>query len=910
VFTYGQPTEESFSKAKDYLCAPDTAGCLDAVIETYINEWGEDSYSAILEDACKNEDAICSIAGFNYRFGYPEPFIYDTSAVGSTCCASATVLSSYFVFEMERSHYNPFTFPHATDCIDGTDCHPSDLKPTFGSLTTAVQNMCNIAGCADFVTDILHTGGRLYDAREGDIIARNHLDMQVLCDDASTGFEICNTGAYTLLTPLLEEAELSCCEAAKNVAHTLVGQGHLYPHLESPHVINHETMAASKRVIRENPLCHDVVWGSMSAQKNIEPGKLGHTGGWGASNELVFDFLQHVDEEMFDTFLKEDMCWLPLAMENPLVGQSSTCCAAGNVFWTWMSWFKQPVIASNYFKTCPIGQEDLDVACLPDSYIPDDASFQQALEYVCANPTCADEIDARTSNLGLGSSFSLATACQAPEKYLFASGVDSCQHYEVPTGPCSPFIEQESPSKSMVFVPAGESIQSLEDGITAILLEAALVSSPCFQAQGEFLCHSRLRPCAEEGGDVRPQKVCQEDCKANAKARKTLCTAPVFNTVLEGDGSDLHCEAHLTPFHVCLPGDNERCRITKNEWDLLRGPDLQVIDDLEGEMFPTREQGGVCYAEYGTTFSMSHALNFVQCPAPFMKNTKADMDSLAKNEGVHSQLCVMPCPNFIYTEEENRLMWLFYIIPGFLAFLANFMAGSFMAVNSSKWNQTLDSNTRFLIVIALLNGLIGTMPSMVLFDQLPCGCETEDCFDTTVLCTLNRLSIPLLQTCMFALSVKIYKLHDKIVYLGGAGTSSLFAEYICAGLAFVLFVISLAIEDKTYGSKQYSLHVSRSAFLCRMRLPSFEAEFMLMHLPIMLSGVVTCFYLVRVIKIVVTNFNKVSTAQSIGVILPVPSYSSLRPVLHCPALKPLRGGFRNETVIFQNRRLTLLAIIF
>ena len=79
--TFGQPTDETFQRAIEYLCSPKGAGCAEAVITAYEKKWGGDSFTAILEGACKNEDVICAIDGFNYEFGYQEVYSYGIAYI-------------------------------------------------------------------------------------------------------------------------------------------------------------------------------------------------------------------------------------------------------------------------------------------------------------------------------------------------------------------------------------------------------------------------------------------------------------------------------------------------------------------------------------------------------------------------------------------------------------------------------------------------------------------------------------------------------------------------------------------------------------------------------------------------------------------------------------------------------------
>jgi hypothetical protein len=127
--------------------------------------------------------------------------------------------------------------------------------------------------------------------------------------------------------------------------------------------------------------------------------------------------------------------------------------------------------------------------------------------------------------------------------------------------------------------------------------------------------------------------------------------------------------------------------------DLLRGVDLQRAWTLEEEMFPSRESNGTCFSEFGTTFLMSQAIRFIQCPAPFLKNTKADLASLAANEGVHSKFCIMPCPSFVYSDAGNKIMWFSYVAPGTIALVVNFVA-TVSLLRRCSWLQIRENGNK------------------------------------------------------------------------------------------------------------------------------------------------------------------------------------------------------------------------
>ena len=94
---------------------------------------------------------------------------------------------------MEEPNVNPFSTDYADGCIQDTDCNLNNLQPTFQAVLSARENMCDIDNCPGFVTNALHTVGRLYNKVTNGIVARNHLDMQLLCD-ASIGVENSSKG--------------------------------------------------------------------------------------------------------------------------------------------------------------------------------------------------------------------------------------------------------------------------------------------------------------------------------------------------------------------------------------------------------------------------------------------------------------------------------------------------------------------------------------------------------------------------------------------------------------------------------------------------------------------------------------------------------------------------------------------
>jgi hypothetical protein len=315
---------------------------------------------------------------------------------------------SFFTFQLEGLRYNPFGPYYKQECTEGTECSPIDHQPTFDAVVAAKEAMCKSENCTAFVQEILHEGERMYDAVTGGaipnfepdrtivcgpegyeclksakvyVIARNYLDMNVVCS-ANDGFEICSTGVYSFVTPLQVGVGLSCCDAAKHVVHELVGQGHAFPHLAPIPKVNRTVLMASKDHIRDDFLCRESVWESIRAQKNIDLDKAGKVSLEDKEVIGVIRNLEFFDKEDFDAFLTQDMCWLPMTMERPVLNEDPVCCTAGHVFWSRMIW---SVTRNEFEEKCPLGRFGFDVACRPDSYIPDDGSFHQVSGVNCTS---------------------------------------------------------------------------------------------------------------------------------------------------------------------------------------------------------------------------------------------------------------------------------------------------------------------------------------------------------------------------------------------------------------------------------------------------------------------------------------------------------------------------------------------
>jgi hypothetical protein len=539
-----------------------------------------------------------------------------------------------------------------------------------------------------------------------------------------------------------------------------------------------------------------------------------------------------------------------------------------------------------------------------NSPLVDDVSFANALSLVCSIEGCQKEVVARLTSLGLGDMFEKgACSCRCAERsgcqiggdlferaVCILADVDSCQGaFELEevgggeggesalsavscalsantcqqygskrNGVCAPFM---SPDTS-IFVPAGETIESFEGDIKALLFEAALVSSACFKAHGDLMCSMRLKRCQAQPDDqVAPERLCRRDCVENAKGRDELCRLPVFNAkwnsedqVAEGFSTASMCDGVVgtsTEPLVCSNGD---CPLNHPQYEWIRAADFLALDTLGKPMFP---DAGGCVSLYESVavgeaqqqvthaFSIPRALDVIQCPYPFKKNFKANAEGLQTNEGVYSRFCVTSCSTTIYSNSENRIMWAAYAIPGSIAAVMNFLG--LLSFDS----KTSDPLIIFMIGMGMLYGAFGTLPSLVLFDEVPCICGTEDCFHRGFVCKLSTATTFVIQSILFALCTKMYLLAHKMQYMTGNSNTKAAPLQIAAILlvACGLCIAGFILDDDAYDSKQYNLHIARSTFSCKMRLESFALEFVIMHLPLLIAGVGIVVFIFRILMI-------------------------------------------------------------
>jgi hypothetical protein len=382
----------------------------------------------------------------------------------------------------------------------------------------------------------------------------------------------------------------------------------------------------------------------------------------------------------------------------------------------------------------------------------------------------------------------LVSSLHAGEAYKHCSlHVDSCQPFtDVPgQGPhmCAAFIADGTP----VVVTAGQTLETMmnvdveadDRSVEAVLigtagdvlspwiLESALVSVACFHAHAGILCNTRLKPCEKASAPIptpaskvksprHELRMWKGECELNALMRAAFCQLPVFNSLFESDhathhmGNTIpvvypaHCEIDLNPLQATpfcsQPEETGSCfdaeilnllggePMLRDPWHYLGRSLFFSVDSVDPEGESERSRWDAFEAQATAHFDITKAIEYVECPAPFVKNEQLEtqtretsggrLSQFARRHGavaavvatfvaaqtqvtplfgasdissgrattsvaplvVHprsfydNRFCTSPCPSFVFSEPEYRFMWSLYVALGLLAFAVNFMS--------------------------------------------------------------------------------------------------------------------------------------------------------------------------------------------------------------------------------------------
>ncbi len=470
------------------------------------------------------------------------------------------------------------------------------------------------------------------------------------------------------------------------------------------------------------------------------------------------------------------------------------------------------------------------------------------------------------------------------------------------TGPCAPFI----PSDAGIFVPAGETFESLQrissdnavfetlwgnvttgNLLQAWLLEAALVSATSYLAHGQMICNSRLRRCAappESGGAesgvsvlleaARPMFLCRDAC-AQALERKRA-QDEVFNDLLRKfDGArfgdlfetEVVCDWTLLPlgFHATENASGLDLAGSTRLQSIL-GVDLLLQEVSVGGSKSTfgkpvhpqadKPGGGGCFNFLAVDdaitlrgFDVEKALVQIRCPDRFVKNQNVNRPAKDTAEGSNENFCVGTCPSNAYADSDYLALWWIYVLPGLLVLVLNLSAMACLALKKMLTSRPAagrmrrtDANTVLLIRLSAVSGLIGVAPVALWQENLVCDCNSELCFSQSFLCKLNQMSVYAVMSVVCCLLHKFAKLLHTLE----RGNKKWERYYNGWRMMHLTWILPTLLGFTSYAFEESGnggFHLAKSGFRCQYRHGSIVAESLLLHVPMCLCMGTMCLFI-------------------------------------------------------------------
>jgi hypothetical protein len=229
----------------------------------------------------------------------------------------------------------------------------------------------------------------------------------------------------------------------------------------------------------------------------------------------------------------------------------------------------------------------------------------------------------------------------------------------------------------------------------------------------------------------------------------------------------------------------------------------------------------------------------LMCPSPYLARRDA---------GVGDVPCVLPCQLPVYSEAEMRRMWLAYITPGLI--------GTLLCVIELPpiFKKKIDSRnhgalfTLVYLSLAILFGLVDTIPVSTLFTDIPCGAgDTVLNKGEGIACTLNRVSVCLLLSiyywmaahCIYTCINVIPKFRTMKRHLENTVVNR-WAVGICCGIPLSSAAVLLVCDTGNDPSQDdlYWAHLSRDMFTCSPRVGSLWLEIVCVHVHFWLCSLV------------------------------------------------------------------------
>jgi hypothetical protein len=217
-----------------------------------------------------------------------------------------------------------------------------------------------------------------------------------------------------------------------------------------------------------------------------------------------------------------------------------------------------------------------------------------------------------------------------------------------------------------------------------------------------------------------------------------------------------------------------------------------------------------------------------------------------------SSKCLRTCLDYVlYSEEDIRIMWMCYVIPG----LVGFAAACYLAFCTYIGRKTVHKaktsyNIKLIAWLSILYHLLNTIPVVFLFTDMVCENETVLNKGQTTACFISKGTIHLIQMCFYLVAAQLVSVCSRSLW----GMGSLKADKLDkAATRLSLSIPSLAAlvtyltPHPTCDDGNFQIIKWRLTFSCFPFLPEPWMEWMVTWIHILIGSAIICVLVIMIL---------------------------------------------------------------
>jgi len=238
-----------------------------------------------------------------------------------------------------------------------------------------------------------------------------------------------------------------------------------------------------------------------------------------------------------------------------------------------------------------------------------------------------------------------------------------------------------------------------------------------------------------------------------------------------------------------------------------------------------------------------------------------------------SQSCIYPCPSPLYDDEDYRMMWVFYIIPGVLSVPFNaYIFGGFW-VGRRNVHKGSRQAIQIAVCLALLWAFVEIFPALMLYTDTQCQSDYAAQQGESTWCHISRGTIHIVQSMFYWIMAAILDLNLAVVKektLRERDNVHKKMLGFCFGVPAVMLLLTYSLQFRD----QYLIHASgasysnrawnstKDVFSCSPLFEDIYTEFFIVYLHFVIAGVAIIALLVPIAKTLLKSATKVGTSSA------------------------------------------------